>query len=215
MSKYPRDEFDRVPESAGRQGVHRAAESTPPRAALAPVLIAGAAALLIGLLAYFVVPQITGKQVAASPSSSSPASTASTTTAPAATSPASTGPATTGPATTAPATTAPATESATPSQTPTPSEAGEDKTVPVSVYNATTTAGLGASVGSNLQNNGWTLGAVANWQGAQQSTSVIFYNGAVQKANAEALGKLLNITVLVDTPDLGEPISVVLGPGFQ
>ena len=48
-----------------------------------------------------------------------------------------------------------------------------------------------------------------------QQSSVIYYSGAEQKANAEALGELLNITALVDSADFQQPVVVVLGPGFQ
>ncbi|WP_260680854.1 LytR C-terminal domain-containing protein [Arthrobacter sp. KBS0703] len=66
-----------------------------------------------------------------------------------------------------------------------------------------------------VQKDGWTLGQVSNWQGAPQQESVVFYSDAAQKANAEALGALLNITKLVETADLQAPVAVVLGPEFQ
>ena len=44
MTKYARDEFDKVPEVASRQGVHRTA-SAPSRVRLWPVLAVGIAAL--------------------------------------------------------------------------------------------------------------------------------------------------------------------------
>ena len=37
--------------------------------------------------------------------------------------------------------------------------------------------------------DGWTVSQSANWAGQPQPTSVIFYNGIAQKANAEALSK--------------------------
>ena len=57
MTKYARDEFDRVPETSTRQGVHRAvAESR--RRRLAPVLAVGAVALAIGLVAFLILPKL-------------------------------------------------------------------------------------------------------------------------------------------------------------
>ena len=44
---------------------------------------------------------------------------------------------------------------------------------------------------------------------------MIFYSGAEQKDNAEALGALLGIDTLVDSADFNMPLVVVLGPGYQ
>ena len=52
---------------------------------------------------------------------------------------------------------------------------------------------------TRLQNDGWTLGQVGNWAGAPQQGSVIFYSGAAQEANAEALAALLGIPALVNS----------------
>jgi hypothetical protein len=90
-----------------------------------------------------------------------------------------------------------------------------DKTLPVSVYNGTLTSGLAGRVGATVQADGWSLGQVANWQGAPQQQSVIFYSDAAHKASAEAIGALLNITTLVESAEFQTPIAVVLGPGFQ
>mgnify|MGYP007099680421 FL=1 len=48
-----------------------------------------------------------------------------------------------------------------------------------------------------------------------QKRSVVFYSGAAQKANAEALGELLGIQTVVDSAEFQQPLVVVLGPGFQ
>ena len=59
MTKYARDEFDRVPEISTRQGVHRAAAESPRRRlGLGPVLAAGAVALVIGLVAFLFLPKL-------------------------------------------------------------------------------------------------------------------------------------------------------------
>jgi len=70
-------------------------------------------------------------------------------------------------------------------------------------------------VGSNVSAAGWKLGPVGNWGGMPQQSSVIFYKGAAQKVNAQALGDLLNITSLVDSAEFQQPVVVVLGPGFK
>jgi hypothetical protein len=44
---------------------------------------------------------------------------------------------------------------------------------------------------------------------------VIYDSGAGQKAKAEALGELVNVTSLVDSAEFQLPVVVVLGPGFH
>jgi hypothetical protein len=105
--------------------------------------------------------------------------------------------------------------SGTPSTAPEEEAAALDKSQPVAVYNGTTTAGLAGRVSGTVSADGWTLGPVGNWGGMPAQTSVIYYSGAEQKANAEALGELLNITSLVDSTEFQQPVVVVLGPGFQ
>jgi hypothetical protein len=204
MTKYARDEFDRVPETSTRQGVHRAvAESS--RRRLAPILAVGAAALAVGLVAFLILPKLgfsTGGNTMAVSAEQS-ASSAAASPSPTASSPAPS-------ETPSPV----ATPSETPTPTPTPT-AAVDKTQPVAIYNGTTTAGLANRVGGTVSTAGWTLGTLGNWGGVPQKRSVVFYNGAEQKANAEALGKLLGIQTVVDSADFPQPLVVVLGPGFQ
>ena len=209
MTKYARDEFDRVPETSTRQGVHRAvAESR--RRRLAPILAVGAAALAVGLVAFLILPKLglsTGGTTAAvsaeQSAGSAPASTASSPPSASAASPSS-----------APGGTPSA--SATPSATPTPTPtAAVDKTQPVAIFNGTTTAGLASRVGATVSTAGWTLGELGNWGGAPQQRSVVFYSGAAQKGNAEALGQLLGIETVVDSAEFQMPLVVVLAPGFQ
>jgi hypothetical protein len=90
-----------------------------------------------------------------------------------------------------------------------------NKTQGLAVYNAAGTAGLAGRVSSIVQADGWTLGPVGNWGGAPQQTSVIFYAGPAQQANAEALSELLNIPTMVNSAEFQVPLVVVLGPGFQ
>ncbi|XAS68375.1 LytR C-terminal domain-containing protein [Micrococcaceae bacterium Sec5.7] len=197
MTKYARDEFDRVPETSSRQGVHRAV-SEPPRRRLLPILAVGVAALAIGLVAFLILPKL-GFQPPVSPSAvgvGTPTAGASP----------SAGAASASPEPSA---------SPTPSSTPTPTLAGVDKTKPIDVYNGSGAAGLASRVSATVEADGWTLGQVGNWGGAPQQTSVIFYAGEAQKANAEALGALLKITTLVDSTEFQVPVVVVLGPGFE
>ena len=207
MTKYARDEFDRVPETSTRQGVHRAVAETRRRRRLGSILAVGAAALAVGLVAFLFLPKLgfssAGETMAVSAEqvgSSAAASPAPTTSTPEPTSPAPVSPE----------------ASAPPSGSDTPSAAAAvDKTQPVAVYNASGTAGLATRVGGTVSTAGWTIGTLGNWGGAPQQSSVIFYSGAAQKSNADALGKLLGIPTVVDSADFQLPLVVVLAPGFQ
>ena len=204
MTKYARDEFDRVPETSTRQGVHRAVAGSR-RRRLAPILAVGAAALAVGLVAFLILPKLgfsTGGNTMAV-SAEQGGSSAAASPAPTASSPA--------PSET-PSASATATASATPTTEPT---VAVDKTQPVAIFNGTTTAGLANRVGGTVSTAGWTLGTLGNWGGVPQKRSVVFYSGAEQKGNAEALGKLLGIPTLVDSAEFQLPLVVVLGPGFK
>jgi hypothetical protein len=205
MTRYARDEFDRVPETASRQGVHRVA-SGPARRRLWPILAVGIAALAIGLVSFLILPKLgflpAGSQAATSTESSAAAEAGAEPSA-----------GSEGSASAEPSGTAEAKPSATPSATP--SSAPLDKSQAIAVYNGSGTAGLAGRVGSTLQADGWALGQVGNWGGTPQKTSVIFYAGPAQKAKAEALSLLLKIPTLVNSAEFQVPVVVVLGPGFQ
>jgi hypothetical protein len=205
MTRYARDEFDRVPETASRQGVHRVA-SGPARRRLWPVLAVGILALAIGLVSFLILPKLgflpAGSQASTGTESSAAAEAGAEPTAGAQPS-----------ASAQPSGTAEAKPGATPSATP--SSAALDKSQAIAVYNGSGTAGLAGRVSSIIQADGWTLGKVGNWGGSPQKTSVIFYAGPAQKAKAEALSELLKIPTLVNSAEFQVPVVVVLGPGFQ
>ena len=227
MTKYARDEFDRVPETSARQGVHRAAAESRRGRRLGAILAVGAAALAVGLVSFLILPKLgfssPGESTAVSAeqggssAAASPAPTASTPAqpTPTASTPSASTPTTPSPEPSSPAPVSPE-ASASPSASATPSVAAViDKTQPVAVFNGTTTAGLASRVGGTVSTAGWTIGTLGNWGGARQQRSVIFYSGAAQKGNAEALGKLLGIPTVVDSANSQLPLVVVLGPGFQ
>lgn len=217
MTNYARDEFDRVPEATSRQGVHRAPAATA-RPRLWPIMSVGIGALVVGLAAFLLLPQL-GFEAAVSPFSakaeaaapSEPSARPSVTPSAAESSGAPE------------AEKASGTPSASKSASPSPTAPGAiegfgsavDKTLPVSVYNGTLTSGLAGRVGATVEADGWVLGEVANWQGAPQKQSVIFYSDAAHRASAEALGDLLNITTFVESAEFQAPFAVVLGPGYQ
>ncbi|MFM9430936.1 transcription elongation factor [Arthrobacter sp. MP_2.3] len=207
MTKYARDEFDRVPESSARQGVHRAVAEIRRRRSLGPVLAAGAAALAVGVLAFLALPHpgfSSAGQTPAASGSSSVASPALTAAGGSSASQAASG-----------TPSAPAPTSSAPSNDAPSNDAPVDKTQPVAVFNGSGTAGLATRVGATVSTDGWTLGTLGNWGGAPQRASVIFYSGAGQKGNAEALGQLLGIPSVVDSAEFEVPLVVVLAPGFR
>jgi hypothetical protein len=219
MSNYPRDEFDRVPESSSRQGVHRARLEPPKSGGLALLITIGAIVLLIGAAAYFLLPNLgfsgdtepaatETSQQAEEGTAEDPATDGET----AETAEASgTGDEAPGGAAAPTASAAPT--SATP--TPSPESAAVDKSTGVVVLNATSVPGLAGSVTNRLSTDGWAVTFTGNWSGQPQPSSVIFYNGEEQLANAQALAAQLGIGRLVNTSALGQPLTVVLGPGFQ
>jgi cytoskeletal protein RodZ len=205
MTRYARDEFDKVPETTSRQGVHRAA-SAPSRPRLWPLLSVGVVALAVGLVSFLILPQLGFTQAGSQASTSleSPSQAAPDPSASAEPS-----------AKAEPSASAEPSQSTGPEPSATPSVAAVNKTQGLAVYNAAGTAGLAGRVSSVVQADGWTLGQVGNWGGAPQQASVIFYAGQAQRANAEALSKLLNIPTMVNSAEFQVPLVVVLGPGFQ
>ncbi|WP_347109949.1 LytR C-terminal domain-containing protein [Paenarthrobacter sp. S56] len=207
MTKYAKDEFDRVPQNTSRQGVHRDATGTG-RPNLWPVLTVGTVALVLGLVAFLILPRLGFTAPVASSTVSTPATQQGGEATPSA------GPTGSG---NAPVASGEPTAGSTPSASPsaTPSSAPVDKSTAVAVYNGTATAGLANRVAGLVQGGGWTLGTVGNWGGLPQQTSVVFYNAPAQKANAEAVGALLGITTIVQSPDVQQPLVVVVGPGYR
>lgn len=214
MTKYARDEFDRVPETSTRQGVHRAVAETRRRRRLGAILAVGVAALAVGLVAFLILPKLGfssgGETMAVSAEQVGSSAAASPAPTPEPTSPEPSSPEPSSPAPVSPEASAAPSASATPS-----ASAVIDKTQPVAVFNGTTTAGLANRVGGTVAADGWTIGTLGNWGGAPQQRSVIFYSGAAQKGNAEALGKLLGIPTVVDSAEFQLPLVVVLAPGFK
>ena len=212
MTRYARDEFDKVPEAASRQGVHRTA-SAPSRVRLWPILAVGMAALAIGLVSFLILPKLglnaTVSQASANVEASPLAGTGPTPPATQASAP----PAAPGPsASSVPTPSNDPEPLASPSATP---QAAVDRTQAVAVYNAAGTAGLASRVGGTVQADGWRLGQVGNWSGAPQKSSVIFYSGPQQLASAQALAELLNIPTVVGSTEFQVPLVVVLGPGYR
>ena len=211
MTRYARDEFDKVPEAASRQGVHRTA-TAPSRVRLWPILAVGVAALAIGLVSFLILPKLgfntTASQASATVESAPLAGTGST--------PSPTQTSSAPGSVPVPSASAVPTQSSEPEPTASASQqAVVDKTQAVAVYNAAGTAGLASRVGGTVQADGWRLGQVGNWSGAPQKSSVIFYAGPQQLASAQELAGLLNIPTVVNSTEFQVPLVVVLGPGYR
>lgn len=198
MRTYTRDEFDAVPESPRRQGVHRTRGEEggdEPRRGLRWILAAGLIALVIGAAAFFLLPRL---GLTGSPSAAATPSTAAS------------------------ATPSPAKSSAAPSQAPSSAApqatsappAAANKALEVGVYNATGTAGLGTRVATAARTAGWTVSATDNWGGAPVNASVVFYKNPADAASAKALATDVGIANTQEAPALGIPLAVVIGPGY-
>lgn len=191
---YPRDEFDDVPETAARQGVHRAMlELEPRRTGLAWLSAFAVLALLVGAFSYFILPTLGFSRASAGiPATVRPAASA-----PAA------------PAASAPAGSASMAAAAGPAAGP-----AVDKTRAVSVMNSAGPAGLAADVAARLAGDGWSIRATGEWTGRAVDIPVIYYPRENRKANAEELGRLLGISEIRQDADVSNYVTVVVGPGF-
>ncbi|GAA3404221.1 LytR C-terminal domain-containing protein [Pseudarthrobacter polychromogenes] len=215
MTKYARDEFDKVPETASRQGVHRTA-SAPARVRLWPILTAGIVALAIGVVSFLILPKLGFDGPATQASSSLEAAPlAETGSTPSATPETAGVPSTEPEPSFSPEPAGTAGNGIPSSPRSTAPAATVDKAQAVAVYNAAGTAGLASRVGGTVQSDGWTLGQVGNWAGAPQQGSIIFYAGAAQEANAQALAELLGVPTVVESTEFQVPLVVVLGPGYR
>ena len=218
MSQYPRDEFDKIPESASRQGVHRERLVPPRSSGLALKILVGVLALAVGLAAYFILPRLGIGQTESSASQTTTAPVSETTSdaspAPADDDASEPEPSPSNPAIQAP-TGAPTDEPTEAEPTPSEEPAAIDRAQAVNVYNSTGIGGLASSAAGRVTAGGWTVGQIADWGGAPPQTSVIFYNNASQLAAAQEVAGILGIPTLVETTEVSSNITVVVGPGFQ
>lgn len=219
MTQYPRDEFDQVPESAARQGVHRERLVPPRSSGLALKVVAGILVLAVGLAAYFLFPRLgLGQASEVTAGTSSAAPMPSITAEGAASDAPSEEPSEDPSASAAPTEPESPTAEPTPEEEPTP-EATEpaavaDRAQPVAVLNATTVSGLASTAAGRLQADGWNVTQIGNWTGQQLQGSIVLYNGEEQRPTAEALAGALGIAAVQGNAGFGN-ITVVVGPGFQ
>lgn len=204
MSQYPQDEFDRIPETAARQGVHRERLIPVQGSGLGLKIAVGVLALLVGLAAYFLLPRLQGGG-SAGPDRIPQATAAQEVEADQPSSDRMRSPA-------ASEATATPTPTATASA---PAEAPVDKSQVLNVLNSTGVPGLASTAAGRLAADGWTATVPGNWAGTPLETSVVFYNSEVQRPSAEAVGSALGIAAVQEAAEVSPAVTVVLGPGFQ
>ena len=221
MTQYPRDEFDQVPESAARQGVHRERLIPPRSSGLALKILAGILVLAVGLTAYFLFPRLgLGQASEVTPEISSSAPMPSITAEDAVSEAPSEEPRPSAAPTQSESPGAEPTpgEESTPDEEPTPEDtepaAVVDRAQPVAVLNATTVSGLASTAAGRMQADGWNVTQIGNWSGQQLQGSIVLYNGEEQHPTAEALADALGIAAVQGNAGFGS-ITVVVGPGFQ
>jgi hypothetical protein len=218
MTKYPRDEFDQVPETSDRHGVHRAHVDVKKSSGLGLIILASVLALAVGAVSFFVVPLLGagGAGLPATQTATAAESLASATPTAEPTQAAAVKPSAKATEEVSGEATGEATEE--PSEEPTAEAAGEtvNRADPMLIFNAAGVTGLGGTVSQRVTADGWSVAMVDNWQGGAMPNSVIYYNPG-QAANAEAIGQLLGITDLRETAqgEVSLYVTVVLGPGFQ
>jgi hypothetical protein len=188
VPEYPSDEFDVDYPPGARRGAHRTA--TPAWLDQLPWLLAALAAVVVLVL---VVGWVTGggpTSPLGSPSSDPSASE------PATTDPATTDPATTDPATTDPATTdPPTTDPPTTTEAPTPTA---DRSLELVVLNGTSTSGLAAGVGEELEELGWSVGELGNADDRPVESTVVLFSAAEHEATAAAVASDLGAEARLD-----------------
>lgn len=236
MTKYPHDEFDRVPEFTNRKGVHRQAVAGEAvrRSPLGWIVAFGILALVVGLFSYFVLPQLTGQPVATpappSNSTSAPASPTQDDAGASSQEPSTTASDDAGAAESAAAessraaeeSAAAASEAAASSSAAAASSAAAessaaaaepDLSTGIGVYNASTRSGLAGTGRSKLVGAGFTNVTAGNWT-KKVANSVVYYKSEADQATAQQAADTLGIGTLYQTANIPGRIAVVLGSGY-
>ena len=90
-----------------------------------------------------------------------------------------------------------------------------DRTVQVSVLNATSTSGLAAKGAARLRSAGWGIRSTGNYRGGVSATTV-FYGRSSLRATAQAVADDLGLGTVTESADFGPSrVTVVLGGDFQ
>jgi hypothetical protein len=111
------------------------------------------------------------------------------------------------------------TASATPKPAPTASPK-LDATVPITILNGTTTAGLATTVGDYLVKQGWTgagtdLGTRANASSNTVTKTIVYYKAVADEAAARALVQSLKVGDVRLSNSFNDRLTVVLGSDYK
>lgn len=200
MSKYPHDEFDKVPVNGDREGTHRAFVSfQDPRRGLWPVLICGVLALAVGAVMFFgVLPHSKDNFRSLGLDRGAAAAPSGQAAAPGATPSAGTGGEIPG-------------VTAAPTQSAPPTEPGEDRSTRIGVYNATGQDGYAGDVADQVRAMGYDKLKTGKWPAGKRSKSVVLYTKEERLPTAKAIAKRLKIDEVELSPYQDRAVSVVLG----
>lgn len=88
-----------------------------------------------------------------------------------------------------------------------------DRSLPVDVLNSTSTPGLAAGAGARLEDLGWTIGELGNFEGDETPTTVLFPEDS-QQATAEAVAEDLGVGTVAPSEDV-DALTLVLGPDYS
>ncbi|XBH21805.1 LytR C-terminal domain-containing protein [Jonesiaceae bacterium BS-20] len=91
-----------------------------------------------------------------------------------------------------------------------PATAEIDRTSSVRVLNAGARQGTAGALATKFKNDGWTTVEAANFEGNRPSSSVVYYRGSENLANAEHIAELAGISNLLEVDSLRADISVIL-----
>lgn len=206
-TKHPQDEFDLVDPGAGPAGVHRAPRSAWRRATPFLVVMVVCAALAAGtVIAYF---ELGGTPPTTQAQPSTPATDGAE--APAtddgAEAPAE-DPAAEDPAAETPAAEEPTVEP----EAPVVEEPADvvDTGTAVRVLNATGRSGVAATAAEVLTDADWSDVVADNFSGTDPASSVVYFKNSDSEAEAREVARLLEITQVLEAPNLVGPVSVVL-----
>ncbi|WP_435298487.1 LytR C-terminal domain-containing protein [Timonella sp. A28] len=206
---YPTDEFDLPESSIARTGVHRGTIS--PWRKILPFLVVFIAVFAVCLFAIYQLMQAPDSRVNnlldRVSQSETPADSGSDDPAPTDGEDASDGDKSKDPADEA---------TDTPTEDPTdepeePSDEAIDRAVSIRVLNAGNVNGAAAAAAKKLETDGFTAAEVVpQFEGTKPDSAVIYYLGAENKANAEHIGEVLEISNIVEVDTLRADVSVVL-----
>lgn len=234
MTKYPNDEFDRVPEFTNRKGVHRQAivGTAARRSPLGWIVAFGVLALVVGLFSYFVLPQLTGQPVATTAAASSQSGTPSASTThdaaassatqgasdaasgdPGASESAAAASSKAAAESAAKESEAAASSSSAAAASSSAANAEADLSAKIGVYNGSRRSGLAASGKSTLSGAGFSNVTAGNWT-KKVNTSIVYYASDADKATAQKAAGALGINALYQTTQIPGKIAVVLGSDF-